>query len=124
MREHAYALEMDTGRMGVIGLEFLDDEQLVVAHGDGTLQCWKLLPAEESSAPRSFEVSEVIEDAWARFEPVGVFSEVPSGKVERASPTMRASLQWEFVVEERLEISAMLFFGGRLRCLLGANNGN
>ncbi|CAN0342865.1 unnamed protein product, partial [Laminaria digitata] len=90
-----YSLEMDTGHMGLIGLDFLDDDTLLCVHADGVLQVWSLNALDQPSETR----------------------------VERASTTMRAILSWELHIDALLDACDIALVRGRLRVVLGGTLG-
>ena len=117
---HGYSLEMDTGHMGIVGLEFLDDHTLLCAHADGVLQVWTLStpdqPSETFDASQSFLEQNV--PTMGRLEVYG-----RDRRIERASTTMRARLTWELHLDIRLDACDIIFVKDRLRVLLGGTRG-
>jgi WD40 repeat protein len=123
-REVAYALEMDTGRMGIVGVSFLDDGRLVVAHGDGCVQGWELTPTGESSDPSlTSEYGDAFPERRPDLEAVGTLRRSGEDPIERASPSLRATLRWELDLEARLESCAFTRAPWGVRCVTGATDG-
>ena len=122
--EIAYALEMDTGRMGIVGMTFLDESRLVVTHGDGCVQCWELTPTGDHSDPSTqSEHGEALPERRHDLEAVGLFRRSGEDPVERASPSIRATLRWELELGSRLESCKFTSTDWGSRCVLGATDG-
>ena len=117
---HGYALEMDTGHMGLVGLEFLDDDTLLCVHADGVLQVWSLSTPDQPSEPidTSHSYFQQKVPTMGRLEVYG-----RERRIERASTTMRARLTWELHLDIRLDACDILFVQDRLRVLLGGTRG-
>lgn len=117
---HGYSLEMDTGHMGIVGLEFLDDHTLLCVHADGVLQVWTLSTPDQPSEPfdtsQSFFQQNV--PTMGRLEVYG-----RDRRIERASTNMRARLTWELHLDVRLDACDIIFVKDRLRVLLGGTRG-
>ncbi len=116
----AYALEMDTGHMGVVGLELLDEHTLICAHGDGTIQNWSLHEPEQESEAVSLEPYDA-KDGSGRVGRLEVFGK--DRRVERASTSMRARLQWQLHLDGAFDACGLWRSTEHVRLLMGGAKG-